>query len=72
MAKEQYQQYLLKELPERYRSLFDYRRAGIGERLVFEPYTKETFERTHRWMLDWEIFPIGQVGHVAYEQAVVV
>ena len=72
MAKEQYQHYLLKELPERYHSLFDYRRAGIGERLVFEPYTKETFERTHRWMLDWEIFPIGQVGQVAYEQAVVV
>ena len=42
MAKEQYQHYLLKELPERYHSLLDYRRAGIGERLVFEPYTKET------------------------------
>ena len=52
-------------------SLFDYRRANIGERLVFEPYTKETFERTHRWMLDWEIFPPGQVGNVSYEQAVV-
>ena len=70
VAKERYQQYLLKELPERYHSLFDYRQAGIGERLVFEPYTKENFERTHRWMLDWEIFPAGQVGRVTYEQAV--
>lgn len=71
-AKERYQHYFLNELPERYHPLFDHRRAGIGERLVFETYTKEMFDRTHRWMLDWEIFPQEQLGHVTYEQAVAV
>ncbi|MCI0794538.1 MAG: hypothetical protein J4O03_13835, partial [Chloroflexi bacterium] len=41
VAKELYQHYFLKELPERYHSMFDHRRAGTGERLIFEPYTKE-------------------------------
>ena len=70
--KERYQSYFLNELPERYHPLFDHRRAGSGERLVFEPYTKEVFDRPHRWMLDWQIFPQGQVSHVTYEQAVAV
>ena len=52
--------------------MFDYRKAGTGERIVFETYTREMFERTHRWMLDWQIFPESQVGHVAYEDAVAV
>ena len=71
-AKEKYQHYFLKELPERYHSMFDHRKAGTGERLVFEPYTREMFERTHRWMLDWQIFPEDQIGRVAYEDAVAV
>ena len=71
-AKEQYQHYFLKELPERYHAIFDPRKAGIGERMVFEPYTKEMFDRTHRWMLDWQIFPENQTGSVAYEEAVLV
>ena len=71
-AKEKYQHYFLKELPEQYHSMFDYRKAGTGERIVFETYTREMFERTHRWMLDWRIFPDSQVGRVGYEEAVVV
>ena len=71
-AKEQYQRYFLKELPEQYHAIFDPRKAGIGERMVFEPYTREMFNRTHRWMLDWQIFPEGQVGSAAYEEAVLV
>ena len=69
-AKEQYQHYFLKELPRRYHAIFDHRKAGIGERMVFEPYTREMFDRTHRWMLDWQIFPENQVGSVSYEEAV--
>ena len=69
-AKEQYQHYFLKELPQRYHAIFDHRKAGIGERMVFEPYTREMFDRTHRWMLDWQIFPENQVGSVSYEEAV--
>ncbi len=69
MAKELYQHYFLKELPERYHSMFDYRVAGIGERLVFEPYTQENFERTHRWMVEQNIFPEEQAGTADYEKA---
>jgi len=69
--KELYQHYFLKELPERYHSMFDYRKAGIGERLVFEPYTKGIFEKTHRWMVEWEIFPKDHAGTAEYERAVV-
>ena len=72
LAKELYQHYFLKELPERYHTMFDHRRAGIGERLVFEPYTKENFEKTHRWMIEWEIFPKDQLGSAEYEKAVAV
>lgn len=69
-AKELYQHYFLKELPEQYHQLFDYRSAGTGERLVFEPYTKDMFERTHRWLIDWELFPQDQMGNLEYEEAV--
>ena len=72
VAMERYQHYFLKELPEQYHALFDYRRAGIGERLVFEPYTRENFERTHRWMIDWGIFPEAQAGNAEYEEAVAI
>ena len=72
VAKELYQHYFLKELPERYHSMFDHRRAGTGERLIFEPYTKENYERTHRWMVEWEIFPVDQIGSADYEKAVAV
>ena len=49
-----------------------YFKAGTGERLVFEAYTREMFERTHSWMLDWQIFPTSQVGKVVCDQAGVV
>ena len=34
---ERYKHYLLEELPEKYHSMLDIRRCGIGEGLVFEP-----------------------------------
>ncbi len=40
---------------------------GPGERLVFEPYTREMFERTHRWMEEWKLFPEGKIGTTDYE-----
>ena len=71
VAKELYQHYFLKELPERYHPMFDHRKAGLGERLVFEPYTKENFEKTHRWMIEWELFPKNREGTAEYEEVVV-
>lgn len=68
---ERYKHYLLKELPEKHHPLLDIRRCGIGERLVFEPYTAEVFERTHRWMMMHDLFPAAQSGSLDYEAAVI-
>ena len=67
---ERYKHYFLKELPEKYRDMIDVSSFGPGERLVFEPYTREMFEQTHRWMEAWKFFPEGQGGTVDYGVAV--
>jgi len=64
VAKELYQHNFLKELTERYHLMFDYRRAGIGERLIFE--------RAHRWMVDWDLFPKDQIKNTEYDKVMVV
>jgi len=69
---EVYKHYFLKELPEKYHQIIDVRAFGPGERLVFEPYTREVFEKTHRWMQSWNLFPEDQVGHASYDAAVLV
>jgi len=68
---EAYKHYFLRELPERYHSKIDIRRFGPGERIVFEPYPREVFERTRRWIESWDLFPAEQKGSAGYEIAVV-
>ena len=53
---ERYKHYLVDELPEQYKPMLDTRVCGIGERIVFEPYTREMYEQTHRWMLQHDLF----------------
>jgi hypothetical protein len=65
-----YTHYYKREFPERWHGLMDTRRWGPGERLVFEPYTKEVFEESFRWIADREIFPEGGMGAGKYEDAV--
>jgi NitT/TauT family transport system substrate-binding protein len=67
---ERYKHYFLKELPEKYHDMIDVGAFGPGERLVFEPYTREMFEQTHRWMQQEKLFPEGQVGAPDYDRAV--
>jgi len=67
---ERYKQYFLKELPEKYHGMIDVNGFGPGERLVFEPYTQQMFERTHRWMEESNLFPEGQTGTADYGLAV--
>jgi NitT/TauT family transport system substrate-binding protein len=67
---ERYKYYLLQELPERFHALVDVRAFGPGERLIFEPYTLEMFERTHRWMEQLQLFPPDQVGRGSYVESV--
>jgi hypothetical protein len=45
---------------------------GPGERLVFEPYTREIFERTHRWMEQEKLFPESEVGTRDYDSSVTI
>ena len=69
---ERYKHYFLKELPEKYHGMIDVGAFGPGERLVFEPYTREIFEQTHRWMEQEKLFPEGEVGTRNYEGSVAV
>jgi len=68
---ELYTHYYKNEFPERFHDVMDTRRWGPGERLVFEPYTKEMFEESFRWIAERGIFPDGQMGSGHYESAVV-
>ena len=42
--------------------VMDTRRWGPGERLVFEPYTKEVYEETFKWIADHGIFADSGMG----------
>ncbi|MDP3766371.1 MAG: hypothetical protein Q8S13_00005, partial [Dehalococcoidia bacterium] len=66
-----YTHYYRKEFPERFHAIIDTRRWGPGERIVFEPYTKEVFEESYRWIAEHGIFPEGQMGSGQYESAVI-
>jgi NitT/TauT family transport system substrate-binding protein len=67
---ERYKHYWEREMPADLLELVDVRRFGPGERIVFEPYTRDMFERTHRWMESWELFDPSTAGTPKYENAV--
>ena len=58
-------------MPARFHDMMDTRRWGPGERLVFEPYTKEVFEESFDWIATRNLFPEGGMGSGDYEKAVV-
>jgi hypothetical protein len=66
-----YKHYFLRELPERYHGMVHVEGFGPGERMVFEPYTREIFERTRKWIDSWNLFPADQAGTVGYDGSVV-
>ena len=49
----------------------DTRRWGPGERIVFEPYTKEVFDETFKWIADRGIFADTGMGTQDYESSIV-
>ena len=67
---ELYTHYYKNEFPERYHTLMDTRRWGPGERIVFEPYTKEVFDETFQWIAEHGIFAAGSMGSCEYEQSI--
>ncbi len=68
---DRYKHFWLREMPDDLTESVDVRRFGPGERVVFEPYTRDMFERTHQWMERWELFDASAVGRPAYEDAVI-
>ena len=67
---ERYTRHYASEFPARFREQMDTRRWGPGERIVFEPYTRESFEDAQRWIAEHHIFEAG-LKPARYEDAVV-
>lgn len=68
---ELYTHYYRNEFPERFREQMDTRLFGPGERIVFEPYSREIFETSRQWIAEKNIFDDGDLGDRKYEDAVV-
>ena len=68
---ELYTHYYKMEFPDRFKDEMDTRLFGPGERLVFEPYTRETFEMAQQWIAERNIFDGGDLGSLQYKDAVV-
>jgi NitT/TauT family transport system substrate-binding protein len=54
---ERYKHYHLQAVPEQYRDHVDVRAFGIGERIVFLPYSKEAFTATREWTQRRNLLP---------------
>jgi hypothetical protein len=68
---ELYTHYYTNEFPKRWHDVMDTRRWGPGERIVFEPYTEETFAVSREWIADHDIFEGGDLGKKRYEEATI-
>jgi ABC-type nitrate/sulfonate/bicarbonate transport system substrate-binding protein len=68
---ELYTHHYRNEFPERFLGQMDARRWGPGERIVFEPYTREVFEESFKWISERDIFQEGTMGDGKYERACV-
>ena len=66
-----YTHYYKNEFPEHLHAEMDTRRWGPGERIVFEPYSKEMFELSFDWIAERAIFEPGSMGSGDYERAVI-
>jgi ABC-type nitrate/sulfonate/bicarbonate transport system substrate-binding protein len=68
---ERYTHYYKNEFPERFHAVMDPRRWGPGERIVFEPYSKEVFEQSFEWIAEHEIFAEGKMGSGDYDRSTI-
>jgi hypothetical protein len=68
---ELYTHYYKNEFPERFHARMDTRRWGPGERIVFEPYSREVYEQSFEWIAEHEIFPEGRMGPGDYDAATI-
>ncbi|HEY1365346.1 MAG TPA: hypothetical protein VGF60_24090 [Xanthobacteraceae bacterium] len=56
LAPERYKRLYANEIPERYKAMVDVRRFSAGERIVFLPYTEETYAATQSWLQERALF----------------
>ena len=68
---ELYTHYYRNEFPERFHAIMDPRRWGPGERIVFEPYSKDVFEGAFKWIAEHKIFSEGRMGSGDFEKAAI-
>ncbi len=68
---ELYTKHYRHEFPDRFLDQMDVRRWGPGERIVFEPYTKDVYEQSFEWIREHGIFEGADMGACRYEQACV-
>jgi hypothetical protein len=66
-----YTHYYKREFPARFRDRMDTRLFGPGERIVFEPYTRDISLDTQKWIIERGIFPEGNPVVRSYEDSVV-
>ena len=68
---DRYTHFYRNEFPLRYHDIMDTRRWGPGERIVFEPYSKELYDESFSWIAAHEIFGKDDMGSGNYERSVV-
>jgi ABC-type nitrate/sulfonate/bicarbonate transport system substrate-binding protein len=68
---ELYTRYYRNEFPDRFHALMDTRRWGPGERIVFEPYSRDVYEQSFEWIARHGIFADGRMGAGDYDRATV-
>jgi hypothetical protein len=67
---ELYTHYYKNEFPVRFHAQMDTGRWGPGERIVFEPYSREVFEESQKWIAERDIFEGGDLGSRDYSESI--
>jgi hypothetical protein len=68
-APQKYKHFYVNEIPDRYKARVDVRRFCSGERIVFLPYSAESYAQTQAWIRERRIFT-AQTPAVDYAIAV--
>ena len=68
---ELYTHYYRNEFPDRFHATMDPKRWGPGERIVFEPYSRELYQQSFDWIERHGIFGEGRMGTGNYDQATI-
>ena len=67
---ELYTRFYRNEFPLRFHEAMDTGRWGPGERIVFEPYSRDMFEDSQAWIAERDIFEGGELGHRGYAESI--